>query len=253
LRGDIVLAILGLIAAYIASQYDCKLINISRFSFSTNELVIGIYFVIIIAIVLAIIYSYYLIKSSIWGKRVQLELVFNSNPGRIGFGRYFVMYINNRSLGNLINCDVRLINIQASDGKWAPDLNMIIREDAFLWGSGMIIFSANERAGKKSIEKNNHRDTLVDLLHTGDNNSNNRFYLTQQYLGEGINGPPGIYDMDIAIRGLHLGQFFSIPVRIRFVFDGEMKLSGIHVEVNEENRIKTAVLVFDGNTTMIKD
>ena len=61
LRGDIVLAILGLIAAYIASQYDCKLINISRFPFSTNELVIGIYFVIIIAIVLAIIYSYYLI------------------------------------------------------------------------------------------------------------------------------------------------------------------------------------------------
>ncbi|MBN2500084.1 MAG: hypothetical protein JXB38_04895 [Anaerolineales bacterium] len=247
------MAVVGVIAALAASEFDTFLLNLRHFALfqESNELVVGAYFLIILVIVFGSIWLIYFLRSLIWGKRVKLEMRLSTMPGRKGFGRYLVVYFRNVSNDDLKFFIARLINITALDeeNEWKPKEDMIVRKDYFLWGTQMVRYLAQERAGWKDISKNHFEEAVIDLLHTDDKKKKGKVRLTQQYLGEAINMPIGSYRMDVEFTGVHLGQRFYIPLNIQFKFDGGMSLSEIKPRGVIDRRIVSLSLFQDGMET----
>ncbi len=248
-RADAMITIAAFVAAYVASRADWFQLT-SRYPIDEN-LAIGIYFVVFVGLIIFMVFAYHILISAIFGAcGLSVELELRTSPGRKKYGRYLGIYIFNKSLGEMVSCWIKLKDVRAISGNWEPSADAIKREDAFLWGSAMVQYLSIERLGKKTVKRGNIDDTIVDLLHTGDNKKGGKVYFTQQYNGEVIQTPKGVYVFDIEIRGTHLGRDFNIPLSINFRFDGGMCLSEIAPITNKEDRrIKRLTLLHDNELT----
>ncbi len=174
IRGDMLVTLITLIAAYVASSYDWLRLR-AKFDIG-NEISIIVYFIFAgIALIAGTFFWHFLYSiSTSW--KIELDLEFSTKPGRKIFGRYLGMYIYNKSAANIESCSVILKDVKAVGKNWNPP-EAINREDALLWGSKM-----RDREGKKAIRRNNDDDTLVDILHTSDKQKGGRIYFTQSML-----------------------------------------------------------------------
>ncbi len=158
IRGDMLVTLITLIAAYIASSYDWLRLK-AKFNIG-NEISIIIYFILAGIALIAGTFFWHFLYSIFLSRKIELDLEFSTKPGRKIFGRYLGMYIYNKSAANFESCSVILKDVKAVGKNWNPP-EAINRGDALLWGSKM-----RDREGKKTIRRNNDDDTLVDILHT---------------------------------------------------------------------------------------
>lgn len=246
IRGDMLVTLVTLIAAYFASTYDWFGLK-ARFHVG-SEFSLIIHFVLAGMLLMGGSFCAYLLYSAIMNRKISFDVEFSTKPGRNIFGRYLSMFIYNKSAANVESCWVILKNVETTKGDWNPP-DAINRRDSLLWGSKM-----RDREGKKTIKKNNNKDTLVDILHTSDKEKGGRVYFTQQHVGEIISAPPGSYRFDLEIYGKHLGREFNIPVSATFTFNGGMVLSKIKPNMRRlDKRIKSVTLEFDKKVTEFKN
>ena len=248
LKGDLMLALFGLVAAYTASVFG--FLGLKSCLGLPQELAIAAYFILFFIGFFILVGIYSLSVSIIYAKKISMELTFHSMPGRKKFGRYLSIYIINKSKGNLELFSARLLDITRVGNGWKPRSDSIMRKDEFLWGTAMIKSDAIERIGKKTIIKNDIDESIIDLFHTGDEVAGGRIYATLQYVGD-INGPAGTYEVSIEFRGIHMKQAFSIPLKFSFTFEGDMELDQIIV-LSDDERIKKILLSYDNEETVLK-
>lgn len=252
--GDALITIVAFFAAFLFSRSPL----LARLGVRIEEnLAVIFYFVIFLSIILFLYFVYNLGVSRFLGTYVPIELTLSTLPGRpeVGFGRYLTMYIDNKSWWDIDQCRVRLRNISTlGQNNWQPQKNAILRNDAFLWGTAMARFSGMERTGSKGIRAGNNHDTLVDLLHTDANDDGQSFYLEQEYLGDTINAPSGIYLLDLQICISHLGQDTIIPFGLRVDFLGGMELGEIMPVLETlDKRIRRVYLSRDNLAVVLWD
>lgn len=237
--GDALITILAFVAAFLVSR--TKFLDDLGVHVDENIAVLS-YFIIFLAIVLTVYWLFNLAASYFFGTRPPLELTLSTLPGRPeqGFGRYLTMYIDNKSLWDIDSSFVRLRDMSVvGAGTWRPPADAIKRMDKFLWGTDMVKFSGMERAGNKGIKAQNHRDTIVDLLHTEAKSEGKLIYLEQQYLGDTIDAPVGKYLIDLEILINHMGRDSVIPLGLVVEFLGGMELGAIEPVVDSiDGRIK---------------
>lgn len=236
IRGDMIATLFALIVGFLASSLDPFYLK-TTLGFD-DYLSAIIYFILSLIVGYTLSFLWFALYSFIFGRKVKIELRFDTNPGRKVFGRYLGIFIRNKSMGDLDTCWVALKNVDAVKSKWKPP-KAIISGYPLLWGSAFF-----PREGSKKIGR--RKAIIVDVLHTDDRKTGGRIRFTQQHIGELINAPVGIYRVELEMIGSHLGWEFRIPISFTIKFSGGMNIEYVKFPKNVDNHIGEIDFVKDG-------
>ena len=141
-RGDMLVTLITLIAAYFASSFDWLGLK-AKFHIG-SEISMVIHFILLGTVLMLLTFSGHFLYSMVMNHNIKIDVQFSTKPGRKIFGRYVSMYIYNRSAANFESCLVILKDVEAIEGNWSlPEA--INRFDALLWGSKMKLEKVKKR------------------------------------------------------------------------------------------------------------